>query len=60
MRKLHLFSVFGEFQAPPIGLKSELQHVEFFTKFRLDADILETILRKTGEKSLFWYMWLRD
>ena len=32
MRKLRLFfSVFGEFQVPPIGLEYELKHVEPFT-----------------------------
>ena len=42
------FCVFGEFQAPPIGLEYELQRVESVT-----VDPLED----AGEKRLFRYVW---
>ena len=44
------FSIFGEFQAPPIGLEySVLGHFQWI---RLDANILEKMLRKTEEKEI--------
>lgn len=41
------FSIFGEFQMPPIDLEYELKRVDSFT---MDASTLETMPRKTGEK----------
>ena len=38
------FSVFGEFQTPPIGLEYELKRVESFT---MDANTLEMMPSKT-------------
>ena len=46
---LLFFSVFGEFQAPPIGLEYELQCGESYT---MDANILEMMPRKMGEKQI--------
>ena len=51
MHMLRLFfSVFDEFQAPPIDLEYEVQRVESLQWIRLDANILETMPRKTEEK----------
>ena len=48
MRMFRLFFyVFGDFQAPPIGLEYELQRVESFTMDHLDANIFETMPSKT-------------
>lgn len=41
------FSIFGEFQMPPIDLEYELKRVDSFT---MDVSTLETMPRKTGEK----------
>ena len=46
------FSVFGQFQVPPIGLR-----LRRFQRIRLDANIFETMPRKTEEKRSFWYVW---
>ena len=51
MRRL-VFYVFGQFQAPPIGLEYELQLLSRFQWIRLDTNILERILRKTEEKKI--------
>ena len=48
MRMLRVFfSVFGECQAPPIGLEYELQRFQSFQWNRVDAHILKTMARKT-------------
>ena len=52
MRMLWLFSVCSEFQAPPRGLEYELQHLSRSQWIRVDANILETITRKTEEKKI--------
>ena len=47
------FSIFGEFQVPPIGLEYEPQCVERIEWIHLDANILEMMPRK---KRSFWYV----
>ena len=49
------FFVFGEFQAPPIAL--EYSVFSLFQWIHLDANILEMMPRKMGNKRLFWYVW---
>ena len=53
MHMLRLFfSIFGRCQAPPIGLEYELQHFQSFSVDHMDANILETMPRKTEEKKI--------
>ena len=53
MRTLRLFfSVFGEFQAPPIDLEYELQRFQSFSVDCVDANILEKMPRKMEEKKI--------
>ena len=52
MRMLCLFSVFGECQAPPIGLEYDYSILSHFQWICMDANILETMLRKTEEKKI--------
>ena len=49
---LCLFSVFGECQAPPIGLEYDYSILSHFQWICMDANILETMLRKTEEKKI--------
>ena len=44
------FSVFGEFQAPPIGWNINYSAFGHFQWICLDANIFETMPRKTEEK----------
>ena len=58
MRMLHLFfSVFGEFQAPFIGLEYELQCVESFTVDQFGRKYNWNDVEEDGKKRLFWYVW---
>ena len=51
MHMLRLFfSIFGEFQAPPIGWNMNYSVFTRFQWIRLDANILEIMLKKTREK----------
>ena len=51
MRMLRVFfSVFGECQAPPIGLEYELQRFQCFQWICVDTNILKTIMRKVEQK----------
>ena len=53
MHMLHLFfSIFGEFQAPPIGWNMNYSVLSRFQWIRLDANILETMPRKTEEEKI--------
>ena len=59
MCMLHLmFSVFGEFQAPPIGWNINYSILSCLQWIHLDANILETMPRRTGEIWLFRYVWI--
>ena len=46
------FSVFGEFQAPSIGWNMNYSVFSRFQWIRVDANILETMPRKTEEKKI--------
>ena len=46
------FFVFGECQAPPIGLEFELQRFGPFQWIRVDANILKTMTRKTEKTNM--------
>ena len=61
MHMLRLFfSVSGEFQAPPTGWNMNYSVLSCFQWIRLDADILEMMLRKTEEKKrLFGCVWMK-
>ena len=57
MRMLRLFfSVFGEFQAPPICWNMNYSVLSRLQWIHLDADILEAMPRN---KRWFWYVWTR-
>ena len=61
MRMLCLFfSVFGEFQAPPISLECELQRFESFSVDLCGHKYSRNDVKTDrGKKRLFWYMWTR-
>ena len=48
------FSVFGEFQAPPIGWNMNYSVLSHSQWIRLDVNILKTIPRKTEKKMWTW------
>ena len=59
MHMLRLFfSVFGKFQATPIGLEYELQHFESFSVDLFGHQYSWNEAKEDwGEKRSFWYMW---
>ena len=61
MRMLRLFfSIFGEFQAPPIGLEYELQRFESFSVDPFGCKYSWNDAEEDGgKKRLFWYVWTR-
>ena len=53
----HFFSIFGTFQAPPIGWNMNYSVLSRLQWIRSDTKILETMPRKTGEKKVWWMFW---